>query len=135
MEKALTSPKTPLNVPISPTGLQTLYEGTISDYTKLSIEIKQFIKRLLEMVEGPKMKMVIAMDSPLLMLMKIFEEEIYMAPTCISPSISFKGQNMKKKKLFEGTPPSSKKKVKVEAAEEKTDEPKISSEIINIGSE
>ncbi|KAK8713653.1 hypothetical protein V6N13_148864 [Hibiscus sabdariffa] len=86
------------------------------------------------MGKGPKMKMFIAMDSPLLMLMKIFEEEIYMAPTCISPSISFKGQNMKKKKLFEGTP-SSKKKVKVEAAEEKTDESKISLEIINIDSE
>ncbi|KAK8627725.1 hypothetical protein V6N13_135327 [Hibiscus sabdariffa] len=135
MEKALTSPKTPLNVSISPTGLQTHYEGTISDYTKLSIEIKQFIKRLLEMGEGPKIKMVIAMDSPLLMLMKIFEDEIYMAPTCISPSISFKEQNMTKKRPFEGTPPSSKKKIKVEAAEEKTDELKISSEIINIDSE
>ncbi|KAK8597807.1 hypothetical protein V6N13_095204 [Hibiscus sabdariffa] len=87
------------------------------------------------MEEGPKMKMVITMDSPLLMLIKIFEEEIYMAPTCISPSISFKGQNMKKKKLFEGTPPSSKKKAKVEAAEKKTDEPKIYLKIINIDSE
>ncbi|KAL8521674.1 hypothetical protein ACS0TY_011981 [Phlomoides rotata] len=89
-------------VSISPKGMKSLYEGIMAEHSKINMDVRALIRRLIAMGESSTLKSAIAMDDPLVKLMAMFEEEVQMSPGT--------GKNVKlKKKLFSGTSPSNKK--------------------------
>ncbi|CAO2834612.1 unnamed protein product [Amaranthus hypochondriacus] len=97
---------------------KNLYDDTMFEYNKQTIEMKEFLKRLIGLGFAPVMKDVMLQEYPLANMLKMLGEEVCLSPISETGQVfihspKFKSQKSKspnlKKKLFEGTSPSTKK--------------------------